>query len=133
MFDPNITVLVADDMKTMRKIVIKGLMDIGFKNFLEAVDGQEAWMTLNANADKVKLVVSDWNMPNCSGLDFLKRVRADGRFKKLPFVLVTAESEMSQVAEAVSAGVDNYVVKPFKSEDLKTKLEAVYKKCAAAA
>jgi len=69
-------------------------------------------------------------MPNCTGIDLLKRVRADSRFKGVPFILVTAEAEQHQVVEAVKAGVDQYVVKPFTKDDLKTKLEAVHKKYA---
>jgi two-component system chemotaxis response regulator CheY len=67
-------------------------------------------------------------MPNCSGLDLLKRVRGDSRYKLLPFLLVTAEAEGHQVAEAVKAGVDNYVVKPFTPDMLKDKLAAIHKK-----
>jgi two-component system chemotaxis response regulator CheY len=76
----------------------------------------------------IGLIISDWNMPNCSGLDLLKRVRGDSRFKKLPFILVTAEAEQHQILEAVKAGVDQYVVKPFNQETLKVKLELAHKK-----
>jgi two-component system, chemotaxis family, chemotaxis protein CheY len=77
------------------------------------------------------LIISDWNMPNCSGLDFLKRMRGDQRFKKTPFVLVTAESEGHQVAEALKSGVDQYVIKPFNKDALLGKLAQVHKKYAA--
>ena len=67
-------------------------------------------------------------MPNATGLDLLKRIRADSRFGKLPFVMVTAEAEQHQLVEAIKAGVSNYVIKPFTPEILKEKLEAVHKK-----
>lgn len=127
MFDPKTKVLVVDDMLTMRKIVTKILRELGFTDISEAADGIEAW-------EKTKdggfgLIISDWNMPNCTGLDFLKRVRADQRLSKTPFILVTAEAEQHQVAEAIKSGVDQYVVKPFSKESLKVKLESAYKKC----
>ena len=127
MFDLAIKILVVDDMTTMRKLVKKSLSTIGFTKMEEAEDGQKAWAKLNEHPD-IGLIVSDWNMPNCTGLDFLKRVRSDSRFKTLPFVLLTAEGEASQVKEALVAGVDNYVLKPFTFESLKEKLEQVHKR-----
>jgi two-component system, chemotaxis family, chemotaxis protein CheY len=128
MFDLKTKVLVVDDMMTMRKIVSKNLKEMGFTDITEAADGTLAWEKIQASEAPMGLIISDWNMPNCSGLDLLKRVRADQRFKKIPFILVTAEAEQHQVAEAVKAGVDQYVVKPFNHESLKAKMEMVYKK-----
>ncbi len=128
MFDPKTIILVVDDMKTMRKLVKKSCTDLGFSNFLEAEDGAQAFETLAAANPPVGLVISDWNMPNCTGLDFLKRVRAESRFKHTPFLLLTAESESSQVATAIQVGVDNYMIKPFSTNALSEKLTAVYKK-----
>ncbi len=130
MFDAKTRVLIVDDMLTMRKIVSKACKDIGFTDLTEAADGQLGWDQLNSAEPPIGLVISDWNMPNCSGLDLLKRVRADSRFKSIPFVLLTAESESHQVAEAVKSGVDNYIVKPFTADTLKQKLEDTYKKTA---
>lgn len=126
MFDPKTKVLVVDDMLTMRKIVTKILRELGFTDIIEAADGAEAWTKTQAGG--VGLIISDWNMPNCTGLDFLKRVRADQNLAKTPFLLVTAEAEGHQVAEAIKSGVDQYVVKPFSKEGLKAKLEMVHKK-----
>lgn len=130
MFDKGIRVLIIDDMMTMRKIVTKACKELGFTDVIDAVDGQKGWEALQASVPPVGLVISDWNMPNCTGIDLLKRVRADGRFKNVPFVLLTAESESKQVAEAVKAGVDQYIVKPFTPELLQKKLEETYKKVA---
>lgn len=127
MFSPNTKVLIVDDMMTMRKIVAKSLKELGFTTFVEAADGALAWTKLSENPD-VGLIVSDWNMPNCTGVEFLKRVRSDSRFKSLPFFLVTAESEKEQVVEALKAGVDGYVIKPFTTDALKGKLEESYNK-----
>ncbi len=131
MFNAGIKILIVDDMMTMRKLVKKSLSTMGFTVFEEAADGQLAWAKLNEHVD-VALIISDWNMPNCSGLDFLKRVRSDTRFRNLPFILLTAEGEVSQVKEAIAAGVDNYAMKPFTFESLKEKLEQTYKKRPAA-
>jgi two-component system chemotaxis response regulator CheY len=126
MFDPKTKVLVVDDMLTMRKIVSKILRELGFTDIHEAQDGQEAWD--KTQTGNYGLIISDWNMPNCTGLEFLKRVRADQKLAKTPFLLVTAEAEQHQVAEAIKSGVDQYVVKPFSKEGLKSKLESTYKK-----
>lgn len=128
MFDPKTKILVVDDMMTMRKIVMKTCKDLGFTEFVEAADGAAAWTKISEAGSGIGLIISDWNMPVASGLDLLKRVRSDGRYKHLPFLLVTAESEASQVVEAMKAGVDNYVVKPFAPEKLKEKLTEVYAK-----
>jgi two-component system chemotaxis response regulator CheY len=130
MFDPKTRVLVVDDMMTMRKLVSKILKELQFTDITEAADGIKAWEAITNAESPFGLIVSDWNMPNCTGLDLLKRVRGDQRFKKTPFVLVTAEAEKSQVAEALKAGVDQYVVKPFNHESLKAKLEMVYQRYA---
>lgn len=131
MFAPTTKILIVDDMMTMRKLVKKNLSTMGYATFEEAEDGQKAWAKLNEHTD-VGLIVSDWNMPNCNGLDLLKRVRSDARFRALPFVLLTAEGEVSQVTAALTAGVDNYVLKPFTFESLKEKLEQTFKKRSAA-
>lgn len=127
MFASDIKILVVDDMSTMRKIVQKALNSCGFSTIVTAKDGADAWDTLRTHGD-FGLIVSDWNMPNMSGLEFLKKVRAEEKFQSLPFVLLTAEADTSQVQEALQAGVDNYIVKPFSAATLKEKLESTYKK-----
>jgi two-component system chemotaxis response regulator CheY len=131
MFDPTTRVLVVDDMMTMRKLVSKVLRELAFTDITEANDGAKGWEAIaNANPP-IGLVISDWNMPNTSGLDLLKRVRGEARFAKLPFIMVTAEAEQHQLIEAIKAGVSSYVVKPFTAETLKSKLEAVHQKFSA--
>lgn len=128
MFDPKTRVLVVDDMGTMRKIVSKACREIGFSDITEAADGALAWQAINTAQAPFGLVISDWNMPNCTGLELLKRIRGDKRFAATPFVLVTAEAEQHQIAEAVKAGVHSYIVKPFAPASLKEKLEALHKR-----
>ena len=132
MFDPKTRILICDDMMTMRKLVSKVCKDLGFKDITETADGLLGWAALTQADPPIGLIISDWNMPNCSGLDFLKKVRADPKFQKLPFVMVTAEAEQHQILEAVKSGVSNYVMKPFTAETLKEKLELVHKKLSAA-
>ena len=131
MFDPTTRVLVIDDMLTMRKIVKKTLAEMGFKDIQEAAEGNLAWDVLTKSDPPVQLVVSDWNMPNCSGLELLKKVRAHVGFGKIPFILLTAEAEAHQIKEAISSGASSYILKPFTPADLKAKLLQVYKNKAA--
>lgn len=130
MFKNTTRILILDDMSTMRKIVMKTLKDLGFVDIQEAVDGAQGWAVLEKSVPPIELIISDWNMPNCTGLELLKKVRADGRFAKVPFILLTAESEASQVLDAVKSGVSNYIVKPFTVNGVKEKLEQTYRKVA---
>jgi len=127
MFDLTTQILVVDDMLTMRKLVQKACKEIGFTSFVEADNGRKAWEVLQANPT-VGLILSDWNMPESTGIDLLKRVRGDTRFKGVPFLLITAEAEKDQVVEAIKAGASNYVVKPFTTDALREKIEATHKK-----
>jgi two-component system, chemotaxis family, chemotaxis protein CheY len=133
MFNANIKVLVVDDMMTMRKLVSKSLKEIGFTDITEASDGAKAWETINGASPQFGLIVSDWNMPNCTGLDLLKRVRADKRTAHIPLVLVTAEAEVHQIKDALAARVSGYVIKPFTTDKLKMTIEEAYKRAYAAA
>lgn len=131
MFSPNTKFLVVDDFATMRKIVKKVLDELGYKNVVEAVDGKNALELMNEfheKNDPFQFVISDWNMPNMLGIDLLKACRADDKHKTVPFMLVTAESEQSQILEAAKSGVSEYVIKPFNAVTLKAKIEKVYRK-----
>lgn len=128
MFPANTRILILDDMMTLRKMVKKALRDLGFEDIQEAADGNEGWAVLNSSNPPIQLVVSDWNMPNCTGLELLRKVRSDPRFAKMPFILLTAEAEAQQLMEAVKLGVSNYIVKPFTPAVLKEKLEKTYAK-----
>lgn len=127
MFDLNTKILIVDDMMTVRKIVKKILVDLKYKNITEAHDGAMAWELLSQEKD-YQLIISDWNMPNLTGIDLLQKVRQDEKLKIVPFVLLTAEADGAQVKQALDLAVDNYIVKPFTPAILKTKLEQTYSK-----
>ena len=124
--DRNINILVVDDFSTMRRIVKNLLKELGFKNFDEADDGATAWPMVQTG--KYQLIVSDWNMPKMTGIELLKRVRADEKLKDTAFLLITAEAKKSQILEAAQAGVDGYIVKPFTAATLAEKLEKVFER-----
>jgi two-component system, chemotaxis family, chemotaxis protein CheY len=121
--DFGITILIVDDFASMRRIIKGTLKSIGFSNFIEAEDGILALKTLEK--EKIDLIISDWIMPNMNGLEFLKAVKKDDRFKGIPFIMVTAEGQKGNVLEAINAGVSNYIVKPFTPETLQSKLKKV--------
>lgn len=133
MFAPTTKVLVVDDMRTMRKLVIGALATANLKTVVEAENGQDALAQVekaHAEGAPFGLIVSDWNMPVMTGIDFLKKVRAhaEPNVKKTPFLMVTAEAEQKNIIEAVQAGVNNYIIKPFTPAQILDKLTAIYAK-----
>jgi two-component system chemotaxis response regulator CheY len=124
--DKHIKILVVDDFATMRKVIRNLLKQVGYENIVEAEDGVNALRVLKSQ--KIDLVVSDWNMPNMTGLDLLKAVRADEELKQTPFLMVTAEALQDNVIAAVKAGVSNYIVKPFTAEVLNEKISKILDK-----
>ena len=118
-------VLVVDDFSTMRRIVKNILTQLGFTNIVEAEDGKQGLARVMEGG--IELIVSDWNMPNMMGIDFLRAVRANANTKSIPFLMVTAESNKENIIQAVQAGVSNYVVKPFTAEVMEQKLTAIFK------
>lgn len=131
MFPKECKILVVDDMAAMRLRVTNQLGSIGYKNIEQAGNGQEAFdlMMLKKNENTpFDLVISDWNMPVLTGIDFLQKVRAIEEFKKLPFLMVTAEGEKEQVIRAIKTGVSDYLIKPVNIEALTLKLISVWKK-----
>jgi two-component system chemotaxis response regulator CheY len=124
--DKSMKILVVDDFATMRKVIRNLLKQSGYENIVEAEDGLLALKVLKSQ--KVDFVISDWNMPNMSGLELLKSVRADEELKPLPFLMVTAEALQENVVAAVKAGVSNYIVKPFTSETLDEKIKKIMEK-----
>ena len=123
--DPNLRVLVVDDFATMRKIEKNILGQLGLKNVDEADDGATALPKVQQNTYDVILL--DWNMPQMSGLEFLKALRADPNTKGVPVIMVTAEALKDNIIAAAQAGVNDYVVKPFTAGVLEDKLKKVLK------
>jgi two-component system chemotaxis response regulator CheY len=122
--DPSIPILIVDDYKTMIRIIRNLLKQIGFEDVDEAADGSEALAKLRQK--KYSLIISDWNMEPMTGYELLKEVRSDMQLSKTPFIMVTAESKTENVIAAKKAGVNNYIVKPFNAQTLKSKIDSVF-------
>jgi two-component system chemotaxis response regulator CheY len=122
--DMSMPVLVVDDYNTMIRIIRNLLKQLGFEDIDDASDGSAALTKLREK--RYGLVISDWNMEPMTGYELLKEVRSDPGLNKTPFIMVTAESKTENVIAAKKAGVNNYIVKPFNAQTLKTKIEAVF-------
>ena len=114
--------LVVDDSVTMRRIIVNSLQRIGYTDTAEASDGQEA---LRMFDDSCQFVITDWNMPNMSGIDFTRALRARPDGKNIPILMVTTRSVREDILAAVEAGVNNYILKPFTPPVLKEKIDQV--------
>lgn len=119
-------ILVVDDFSTMRRIVKNLLRDLGFTNTQEADDGSTAWPMLESG--NFDFVVTDWNMPNMTGIELLQKIRSSDRLKDTPVLMVTAEAKRDQIVAAAQAGVNGYVVKPFTAAALKEKIEKIFER-----
>lgn len=131
MFPRSAKFLVIDDFATMRKIVEKMLSEMGYANVEEAVDGSSALIMLQKAAETdhpFDMVICDWNMPGISGLEVLRACRQNPALKDLPFIMVTCESEQSNILEAAHLGVSDYAVKPFSSKVFEAKIQKAWKK-----
>jgi two-component system chemotaxis response regulator CheY len=117
--------LVVDDSLTMRRIVVNTLKTLGYESVVEAGDGKEAMAKLlTEGAD---FLITDWNMPEMSGLDLTKWVRATDPFTTMPILMVTTRGNKEDVIEAMKARVNNYIVKPFTAQGLKDKIDQILK------
>lgn len=121
--DKAMSILIVDDYKTMLRIIRNLMKQLGFNNVDEASDGADALNKLRQKS--FNLIISDWNMEPMTGYELLKEVRSDEILKKIPFIMVTAESKTDNVIAAKKAGVNNYIVKPFNAATLKQKLSSV--------
>jgi len=117
--------LVVDDSQTMRRIVNNALKNIGYEDILEAEDGKDAIGKLYT--EKIDFIITDWNMPNMSGLEFTKAVRGDEQYSHLPILMVTTRGMKEDVVEALQSRVNNYIVKPFTPQVLKEKIDQILK------
>ncbi len=131
MFDSDTKILVVDDSSNHRQLVFDSLKKLGFKNITTSENVNDAFTKLNTESEMgmpFTLVLSDLNMPGLSGLDFLKVVRETEKFKVLPFLLITTESEKGAVIQAAMNGVSSYIVKPFSVETLTKRLGEAWQK-----
>ena len=122
--DRSMPILIVDDYNTMIRIIRNLLRQLGFTDIDDAPDGSIALSKLQIK--QYALVISDWNMEPMTGYELLKQVRADPVLSQTPFIMVTAESKTENVIAAKKAGVNNYIVKPFNADTLKSKIEAVF-------
>lgn len=125
MVDTRMKFLVVDDFSTMRRIVRNLLKELGFVNVQEAEDGAQALSMLRISGD-FDFVVTDWNMPNMTGIELLKAIRSDPSLKHLPVLMVTAEAKRENIIEAAQSGASGYVVKPFTAGTLDEKLRKIF-------
>jgi two-component system chemotaxis response regulator CheY len=126
----SINVLIVDDMAYMRSHAKKILIDAGFESVFieEATNGAEALRkTIEAqkNRKAFRLIISDWNMPDHTGIDFLKKTRANPKIADTPFIMATSENEKEKVIEAIKLKVSNFIIKPYTSEQLMEKVDNV--------
>ncbi len=124
MFDPEMDVLVVDDASAMRRILRNLFKELGCKNIRDAVNGQVALEQLKMK--RADIVVSDWAMPVMTGIELLREIRADETLKNTPVLMVTAEAKQENIVEALQAGVDSYIVKPFNAQTLQEKLNKIF-------
>ena len=121
--DPNTKILIVDDFSSLRRIVRNALKHGGYTNFNEAANGKEAIEMLRV--EPYDLILSDWNMPDMTGIELLHAVRSDKNLKDIPFLMITAEGAREKVLQAIEAGVTNYIIKPFTPNMLLEKIERV--------
>jgi two-component system chemotaxis response regulator CheY len=120
----SIKVLIVDDQQVMRSLVRSGLQQLGFTDFQEASDGEDALRHLLARP--VNLVISDFNMPKLDGLSMLRAIRSHPPLAKTAFIMLTGRADKELVQRAVQFGVNNYLVKPFTVATLQGKIESVF-------
>ena len=122
--------LIVDDSPTMRRIVINTLKRLGYRSIEDADHGQTALDKLRT-IPGINFIITDWNMPTMDGLEFVQTIRSSAEFKHLPILMVTTRSVKDDIIEAMKAGVNNYVVKPFTPETMKQKIDMILSKLGA--
>jgi two-component system chemotaxis response regulator CheY len=115
--------LVVDDSSTMRRIIVNTLNKLGYREVLEAANGREGIERVASS--NVDLVITDWNMPEMNGIDFIRALRGHDKMKDKPILMVTTNAAKDDIVEALRAGVNNYIVKPFTPETFREKIDAV--------
>jgi two-component system, chemotaxis family, chemotaxis protein CheY len=120
-----VKLLVVDDSLTMRRIVVNTLQKLGYHDIVEAADGVEALSQLD---DSVKVILTDWIMPEMSGLELVRAIRARPQFASLPICMITTRSAREDLIAAIEAGIDDYILKPLQPHTLKEKIERLGKK-----
>ncbi len=122
----NLKFLVVDDSATMRRMIINGLKTRDVEGVLEAKDGQDALAMMYV--ENIDFLITDWNMPNMNGLELIKEVRKEPRFKDIPILMVTSKGFKNDIIQAMKSGANSYIVKPFSPEILVNKIEDIINK-----
>jgi two-component system chemotaxis response regulator CheY len=125
--DKEIRILIVDDFASMRQIVRKSLSALGFNNVSEAAGALDAVRKIEAG-EQYDFIISDWNMPNMTGLELLTYIRGSDKMGRVPFLMITAEAQRENIIQAAKAGVSQYIVKPFTAEALQQKLDSIFHK-----
>lgn len=120
---PDLKILAVDDSPTMRRIIVNTLKRAGYENITEAGDGKEALAKLKVDA--FNFVITDWNMPEMDGITFVTNLRTSEEYKNLPVLMITTRSVKEDIVEAMKAGVNNYIVKPFTPDTLASKIKQI--------
>jgi len=132
MLDDKITkrkILVLDDMATIREAMQSALRKLGFSKIQQSADGQDGWNKLKQNVEEpFGLIFSDINMPNCNGIEFVKLLRTLDVYKSIPVIMVSSENESHIILDAIAAGANNYVLKPFTPNTIEQKITEVFNK-----
>jgi len=123
--DTSILVLYVDDSLTMRRIIKNSLTKLGFNNLIEAENGADALEKIRGK--KIGLVLTDWNMPEMTGEEFVRHLRSSQEYKDVPIVMITTRSMKEDVIVAAKLRVNGYIIKPFNLETLQKKLETILK------
>jgi len=117
-------ILFVDDSPVIKKVVKKSIEAIGYE-LIEAVDGKQGLIVLTREYKDVKLILSDWNMPVMNGYEFLKALKTNALLKIIPVIMITTEAKRSNINDAIKAGANDYVLKPFKNQDLIIKIQKI--------
>ena len=131
MFPVDSKILLVDDSTSLRAMVKNQLLGMGYKKIFEAENGSVALEQVKgslATGSSFNLILCDWNMPVMNGINFLVEIKADIKLRSIPVLIVTAESDVKQVVQAISAGASDYIVKPFDENILAEKMKAVWKR-----
>jgi len=119
----DLKILAVDDSPTMRRIIVNTLKRAGYTDVVEAQDGKDALAKLKV--ESINFVITDWNMPEMDGLTFVTTMRSTDDLKEIPVLMVTTRSVKDDIIDAMKAGVNSYIVKPFTPDTLKQKIEQI--------
>jgi two-component system, chemotaxis family, chemotaxis protein CheY len=125
MLDPTTRFLIVDDMSLMRTQLTKLLNQLGYHDIIEAADGAKAFEAVQQSKPPIGVIIADLEMPGSTGMDLLRRLRADSRFYGTPFIMMLLEAEQATLADALKIGISGYLLKPFNLDILREKLSAL--------